>query len=645
MTDPVGLIFERLTYAQARHKHGRYFTPLDVVDLINAFCIRKADAVVFDPAVGAGAFLARAYVRKKTMDSSLTHKELLGQLWGIDIDKSATRLAAINLAARSLADRDNHPMIARSDFFDVKLLKPVFEQPMQAESRLEAQGASLRKTFYSVPKVDAAVGNLPYVRHELIEDKEKLREVIASDFPGRLPKLSGRSDLHVYFWPHITPFLVEGGYVGFLSSNSWLDVDYGAGLQSFIFENYRIVAILESKMERWFEQAAVNTVITVLKKCSDASKRDSNMVRFVQIKKLLREMIPQTENELVRQRTLDRIVRQIEDATEYTEDATRRVHPVRQGELYAEGTDKEGRYIGTKWGRYLRAPEVFFEILERGKDKLCVLSDVADVRFGIKTGANAFFYLADEDARAWGIEAEYLKSVIKSPRESDNIILESARLNHKALMVHESKATLKGTNMLKYIREGERQRIHERVTCRSRALWYDLGQQSLGEVLWPMIHNERNVAFLNPEGVLADHNLFEICPLQGARPRLLCAVLNSSVTALVKEVYGRVNLGEGGLKTEGVDIKKFLVLDLRKAGKRMTERLERTFDKLCRRPVLTVFEEIKQPDRWEFDNVILEVLGFRDAPKREKVQEKLYQAVVDLVQTRRRKAQSVEEER
>ncbi len=43
--------------------------------------------------------------------------------------------------------------------------------------------------------------------------------------------------------------------------------------------------------------------------------------------------------------------------------------------------------------RDTRAPDIFFTILEKGKGKLVRLGDIAEVRFGIKTGCNEFFYL------------------------------------------------------------------------------------------------------------------------------------------------------------------------------------------------------------------------------------------------------------
>jgi len=40
-----------------------------------------------------------------------------------------------------------------------------------------------------------------------------------------------------------------------------------------------------------------------------------------------------------------------------------------QGELLKEGYDEEKKeYVGSKWGKYIRAPEIFFKILEKVKE-------------------------------------------------------------------------------------------------------------------------------------------------------------------------------------------------------------------------------------------------------------------------------------
>jgi hypothetical protein len=309
---------------------------------------------------------------------------------------------------------------------------------------------------------------------------------------------------------------------------------------------------------------------------------------------------------------------------------------------------KTARYIGNKWGgKYLRAPDIFFTILEKGKGKLVRLGDIAEVRFGIKTGANKFFYLEPtgkpapagylhvRNGAGWEgeIEEEFLKPVIKSPRECRSILIKPEDLRYKIFMCHRDKSELKGTAALEYIRWGETQRYHERPSCRGRQRWWDVGMREFGKVVWPMIHNDRPAIFWNGCGVAVDHNLFEIL---GDHPLELWASLASSPQIIFRELYGRSNLGEGALKTEGIDIRKFEVIRPEVMRSFGIECLEAAFEQMSKRPIQPLEIEIHQPDRRALDEVVFDVLGLT-AGEREAV----YEAVVNLVRARLERAQSV----
>jgi hypothetical protein len=75
--------------------------------------------------------------------------------------------------------------------------------------------------------------------------------------------------------------------------------------------------------------------------------------------------------------------------------------------------------------------------------------------------------------------------------------------------------------------------------------------------LWEMIHYERLKAPYNKHGVYIDHNLFELNAASSEDEPVILAQLNSTFFGIVRELYGRSNLGEGSLKTEGTDIAKF----------------------------------------------------------------------------------------
>ena len=198
-----------------------------------------------------------------------------------------------------------------------------------------------------LPPLDAIVGNPPYVRQEKINkfDKPKYARAVAEAFKGTA--LSGRADLHCYFWPHAARFLKEGASFGFLTSGQWLDVDYGFALQRWMLKHFKIIAIMESSTERWFPDARVKTCITILERCSDEEARRENPVRFVRFEKPLAEIIGQPasggvgeeaeEQEQIRQAAVDRVRDAIEGTTRNLHDDRWRILVKRQADLWDEG--------------------------------------------------------------------------------------------------------------------------------------------------------------------------------------------------------------------------------------------------------------------------------------------------------------------
>jgi hypothetical protein len=187
--DILGGVFQRLISPEERHKFGQHYTDEDIVDVINAFCVRKAEAVVLDPACGSGSFLVRAYYRKHQLDKRLSNQALLSGLYGCDINPFPAHLATLNLAARNISDEENYPRVARRNFFTVEPGKPFCQLPRHAI------GGKLEHYPVLLPELDAIVGNPPYVRHEEIpkaadkdvirdQTKEHLYELVTRAWPG-----------------------------------------------------------------------------------------------------------------------------------------------------------------------------------------------------------------------------------------------------------------------------------------------------------------------------------------------------------------------------------------------------------------------------------------------------------------------------
>ena len=658
--DVIGRVFENLIPNKERHKLGQYFTRSDIVDLINAFCIKSADDVILDPGCGAGTFLTRAYTLMKLKNPQKSHKELLSQLYGIDISKFASHLSMINLSIRELSEEENYPDILNKDVFDI------FPEKIVLKKHKVKRPSGMYEDI-KVPYVTAVVGNPPYTRQEEMEEiseeqyKKKITRVIKYDWGFEIGKRAG---IYAYFFLHGAKFLKKNGRFGFITSNSWLDTDYGKYLQEFFLSNFKILAIIESKVERWFEDADINTCITILEKNKDRKQKDNHQAKFVQLKQRLSHFIPQIEGykeedknyETSRFKAINRLIRKIDTTTAYYEDETIRIFPKLQRELWDEGYDEdEKRYIGSKWGKYLRAPSIFFKIMKKEEKLFVPLKSISKIRRGFTSGVNEFFYLKESDIQRLGIEEEYWMRkigkrwtpnyVIVSPKDSRTVIIDPEKLKFRVLMIHKDKEELSKTNLLKFIRLGEEKEYHKRPTCASRRRWYELGTRDPGRLLWQMIHFSRHIAFLNPQKVYPDHNLFEILSLKN--PKLYCAILNSTLYAMLKELYGRVNLGQGSVKTEGIDLKIFPVPNFTLLKGEITERLLDALDKLSQRKIGTVFEEIGartpeevelkkvKKDRLALDKTLFSLLNLS---RQDLVQ--LYEGVIDLVQSRITKAKS-----
>jgi type I restriction-modification system DNA methylase subunit len=703
----LGNIFQKLIPEGERHKLGQYYTRSDVVDLIVGFCVRSSEDRVLDGACGAGTFLVRSYVRKKLMDPRKTHRELIKDLYGVDIAKFPAHLTIINLASKDLSEIENYPNILHKDFFDVN---PGGQYTL-AEIRVETLSGE-KKTIGIPTFFDAVVMNPPYTRQEEMEDvleeeKDKAYRRCIEDwktmsrYPAeKEPKLSKRASIYVYFFIHGGSFLKEGGRLGLITSNSWLDVDYGGDLQRFFLENFKIKAVIESKVERWFEDADINTAITILERCSNSEERDRNVVRFVQLKKPLKEFIPPVEDEKERWAYVESLIQLIESKDGYYEDEKIRMFTKIQKELWDEGYDDEAReYVGSKWGKYVRAPDIFFKILEKGKGILVPLKEVAEVRRGFTTGANEFFYLTEEETQKWGIErefwmhplkrgeeapvpehvwkdrrGEYFKAsqyaermrledvlrddgyvywipnyVIKSPRECRSILIDPKSLKYRVLLIHKDKSELKGTNVLKYIEWGESQGFHLRPTCKSRKRWYELGKVDY-PLIWRSTYNESFGVFLNEAKVVIDKVMYGILPAKKDDAKIILAFLNSSLIPLFAEMFGTVQLGQGALFTAVYEIAAIPIIDPQKIPKDKRQKLEDLVEKLSNRLISNVFDEIGadlseevslekvKPDRRELDKIIMgEILGLTEEEQLE-----VYRAVIDLVKSRVERAKSVQ---
>ncbi len=698
-TDILGGIFRRLIDPEERHKFGQHYTHEDLVDVVNAFCIRHAEANVLDPAVGSGTFVVRGYHRKAWLKQnerlrhpSVSHQDWLRQIYAVDIGLFAAHLCTLNLAARDIRDEENYPRVRRGNFFevadDVAKNKPFCQLPSGLRGERKPGPVSL-------PQLDAVVGNPPYVRQELILKrgqkgarlmltKEDLQELCGRFWPGL--SFSGRSDLHCYFWPAATKFLKEGGWFGFLVSSSWLDVEYGFALQEWVLSNFRIHATLESNAEPWFADARVKTCAVILQRCSDEVARNAQLVKFVRLDTPLRTILGERPDENARQTAAEQFRDEILACKKNTTRDGWRVIVKKQQDLWEDGL-RAGRlfemqkqrdfadnvkanaggdedeeaveqdlsaggdsdlhtlsatgYGAGKWGKYLRAPSLYFRIMEQYGSRFAPLGEIATIRRGITSGCDAFFMPRDAseellnkyserhwkdaplithckraevasgkvkliqagDGTVHPVEAKYLAPEVHSLMKVSRPTISASELDRLILLVSENTDALKGTYVQKYLRYGEKTTfaskkskavpVPKRSTCAGRDPWYDLTYTKCGHLIWPKSQQYRHAVVHNRNRLIVNCNLYDVTVVdeEACSPELLAAVLNSTLVALTKFYFGRFAGTEGNLKTEVVDVNLLEVPDPRQVTKSVAKKLQDALADLCKRDTRPMVEE------------------------------------------------------
>jgi hypothetical protein len=146
-------------------------------------------------------------------------------------------------------------------------------------------------------------------------------------------------------------------------------------------------------------------------------------------------------------------------------------------------------------------------------------------------------------------------------------------------------------------------------------------------------YNDVHKTFYNPKRVIAIR-FYRLYPYNPDHEKPLIALLNTTIFALFREIYGSTKLGLGALDATMADMLRVPIPFPLHSNYR--EELTKNFDILSMRSPENVEIERLLPDRRALDEVIFDALELT-AGEREAV----YEAVVNLVRTRLSKARSL----
>lgn len=348
--DVLGSVFENLIPRSEQILLGQFYTPTRVADLLVAFAVDAESANVLDPGCGSGTFVMRAYDYLRSQTSQV-HGELLSRVWGFDISAFATELASINLFRQDMSAFDNFPRVVSGNFFERHVGEEIPFPPAKAGGQ--------EKVVIGIPQFKAIVANPPYLRSQNQDDlNEKYKMTLFNAAAKNGVNAAAKTDLFAFFAYKSLEFLQPGGRIGFVVSASWLTAEFGATLQRVLTERLKLIAIVGSRVESFFSQVDVNTVLIVAERRQQDTPDPSEIIRFVALKKKLDEILgPRTDGYWKKVHDLVDVVEVTTQAFE-NDDFQLTPVPAESERLALQNSPSTPR----NWSVYLRAPLSYFEL-------------------------------------------------------------------------------------------------------------------------------------------------------------------------------------------------------------------------------------------------------------------------------------------
>ena len=303
-----------------------------------------------------------------------------------------------------------------------------------------------------------------------------------------------------------------------------------------------------------------------------------------------------------------------------------------------------------------------------------------DVKYGIKTGANEFFYIVDEtdiaeslndeeyrltfgvskekhkhfwETYGWFlseltkehfiIEWDYVRHrSLKSQREALNLDIDYDKLKYYVLYCNESKVKLVRQNKLivKYINVGESRQheIHKRPSVSGRSIWYDLTSTAeTGDFIFPSKIGERFRLIDNRESQVFCDKVNYIIDLHKPYKQyadIIFLIMNSTLFRYFIDLFSRQMV----VKVSDVDVnlvKKTLIINPALLKKHWKE-LSSVYKSIKSREQETIYEEVLKQDRFKLDKIILGIISLSDSDVRE-----LHKEACKYVKDREEKAESL----
>lgn len=584
--DTMQIIISNIVKRSTRRIYGQFTTPKELAALIAALTIRDKTKNTLDPCCGTGTIPKACYDWK--VYSGIEKHNALETIWASD-----KLNFPLQLAMMSLTDPGVIGDVVKVFNQDATMIEPGIIANMQ--------DAKNGKTVeYEIPKMGYILSNLPFVQQEDIDKinsgtKSRINEKI-SNIIGAEERLDGRSDLYGYLPFALYNELEDNGKMTIIISNAWQASKWGDQFYNLLLQFYNIESIITSGKGRWFSNADVVTNILVLTKTEDRNNRST---KYIVLNESLNDLV-NTENKIDYEKLNELTVKirnKVEDdritSTEYTHEEIEN--------LLNLGISKSAFFGDVKW-------------INKVEDKLIKASNLFDIGRGERRGWDAMFYPEE----GHGIEAEYIKPVLKSSRDINGYVAEA---DSEAFCCDETLTNLSTNSKngaLRWIRSFENQmnktgRLLPTVLKRTGINWYTMLPNTMAEICISINPGDRLFYARLKEPSFVNQRLIRFVRVNNDTNIKLCtALLNSVLGLFFIEALG-FGRGLGALDLSATKLKEnLLMLNPALISDEAKVDILNKYSTLENREVLNIKDELISEDRQEFDKAVLSAFGIED---------------------------------
>ncbi len=558
---------------------GQFATPKKLADLLVRLTIENKEGIVIDPCCGTGTIINQAYLLKEEYE--LNQDEIINSIWASDKHSFPIQLSTLTLAKPDNIGKVLN--IFREDVINLATGQNInFKDPNNGNNLVK-----------QLPTIDYVVSNLPFIKSKEIEVLNPNITEINNFIQGEADttkSLSGKSDIFAYIPFYLNKLLSENGKIGLILSNAWLGTDYGEIFIELLQKFYNIETVVISGKGKWFDNADVVTTFLI------AKKRNPNA--------------PIYQNRTISFCTLKESIDEIPDIKQLSENVFLEAdNEFVSIQKYSINEIKNFENIGIPWCGFFADINWLKEVSE----KLIDCNQVFNFTRGERRGWNALFYPHSKNK----IEKDYLLPLLKDLKSTKGL---KSIPNKTAFCCSKSIEQLKilghhGT--LEWIKSFENQtngtgKPLPKVLAKKGMQWYEMRPKKQGDFVANVNYDKSLfISYVDGEMFIDQRMIvFDIKKkYKDENQVLFLALLNSILSMFFIESFG-FGRGQGALDLRATKFKKdFKVLNISKLTPKQKESIINSFQPIANRMRFPLEQEVKQPDRLNFEKVLFEAFG------------------------------------